>query len=294
VIATERTEWNLPNHRDGEPRLTISEFKDYRRCGACYYEKHVRRSPGKLGHALFVGGFVHNAIQVGRLRIRAGKQWAIDECLEFAIPMLASGVKGYRTEIVELADGTLEWDEREPDTEPGNLDLGNFADAEAMARFCVTMTKAAVPQVLADEAQVGILAIEEYVDFDGVFPFAFSGKLDVQLANYRIRDVKTTGSYDEHKTPGTDTTIQLASYVMPWWWAGQEIPPTDAVTIAKMGKHDARIHPYQMTAEEVSAARDEIITVASMISAGYFPEGYGFYGSHDFIHATPNYKTRSA
>lgn len=207
--------------------------------------------------------------------------------------MLGSSLKGYRTDIQVDENGSFTWSEREPDTEPGEVEYGKFGDAVTMAKFCTSLVKASLPRILEWEAKIGYIAIEEYVDYQGVFPFAFSGKVDAQLKTGTIRDVKTTGSYDELKHPSDDTCEQLGSYVMPWWAAGEPIPVTEAVVIPKMGKHEPVIHPYQMTSRELTTLRDEIVKVAGMISAGWFPKGDGFYGKHDFDHGLPSYK-RSA
>ena len=283
MIAEPAPRLTLPEDGKGQQRLTISMVKDWLNCPACFEAKYIEKRPLMRPIHYAIGSAVHGALDCARTDIALGLTGA-SSYLDIAEQAFEDSCEGKRFEDSEPT--------------PDLQDYGDFGNRGKAKDFALRLARIATPRIVKEELEVGIAAVEQDLDFEGVFPFHFKGRLDVVLKDGRTRDVKTAG---RNELPDDHTALQLATYVMPRWAYGEPYnPAVDTVCIIKK---DDRVeaaafpvvtHPLVLTDEQIDGAYQQIMTVARAISSGIFPVGQGFFGRHEVDHRTPSYRRLSA
>lgn len=203
-------DWSLPR-----THFSFSQFRSYRTCGACYEAEYVLKQPRVLKSALVTGSAVHRALDLGRTALLLGTE----------IPALAD-LKDAAGDAFENSLKGIDRQGNKPDVPPV-LKLGAYDKSWGQVKDkSVEFAAWSVPQVLAAEAEYGMLAVEAQVDMRGVFDFPFTAYAD-RLLNDPTWE--TFGHLGDDKTSGKDVppdawaAWQLSSYALPWWMAGEPI-----------------------------------------------------------------------
>jgi len=196
--------------------LSFSQIRTYISCPACYEWETVLQKPRKIKYILAVGQGVHAAWAHARRTVMATLAVSIDECLQQAIEGLTKGLaQGDLLDPDPPREVILQEDSRYRTPAAAEKDVLEIVPESFAAHPIDVETNKFMPQTLLEhETEVGIAAVEDEVNFDGIFPFPFIGYRDVQYVTKETRDLKTTS---RNVAPDAFAAMQLATYVLPDW-----------------------------------------------------------------------------
>jgi hypothetical protein len=252
------------------PHLSPWQVLRYQECAACYEEEYVNRCPRRISLNFPIGAGVHAGIAYARRDALNGSHVLdMDDVLEAGSDRYALGVLGQDPLDPDPPD------EIEPDWTANEIGKGQDQVREILSAHTVSITHR--------DIEAGILAVEQQVDFDDVFPFPFKAYLDLRV-EAGIVELKTAA---RKGTPRLQDAFQTACYGLPEFIrTGQVL----GFGIDKIVKNKTSLHAYYAVragAEELQGVYDDVLQVAADITAGRFPVGAGRFGVHDFDHARP-------
>lgn len=235
-------------------RLSWSVVASYLRCPYCCYCEHVLHLPHKTSIALPIGSAIHAGWGSARTNIAVLADRS-DEELRALIAPAALG-----TAVNEYVNALRE---------PGRV----FDDDEAAEGLAVVewALDGMWDSILEERfmLQNYYVEVEQWLRFDGVFPFRFSGRADILLGNaqddiVQIRDLKTSKA-----THAMDIfeLQQLSVYTIPFLGVMRE-PMKVAVDRITLGTKKPIMHRYEdeVTPEFAIETYDLIMSVADRMS----------------------------
>lgn len=251
------------------PHLSPWQVLRYQECAACYEEEYVNHRPRRITLTFPIGAGVHAGLANARRQAQRGEPVAFEQVEEAGMDRYALGVLGQDPLDPDPPD------EIEPDWTAIEIGKGQEQVREILAAHAHTLAQR--------DREAGILEVEQQVDFEDVFPFAFKAYLDLRV-EMGIVELKTAA---RKGVPRLQDAFQTACYGLPEYVrTGQVL----GFGIDKIVKNKTSVHAYYAVragAEELRGVYSDVVQVAADISAGRFPVGAGRFGVHDYDHPRP-------
>lgn len=274
-------------------RMSWNQARVYIQCPACFEAEYVLQLPRKVKAVMAVGAAVHQAWAHARRERMAGRVETMPDCLE-------QGVIG-------LSVGFQLGDPLDPDP-PADVELlwhGRWSNATTCEREVLEMvpqSMAAIPvdratgtqlgyPMLDIESKLGILSVEEAIDFENCFPFPLIGYSDVRLRwleqSSMIKDTKTTS---RNTPPDAYAAMQLGLYGLPDFLRHHKLIPL-AVDQHVKTKTQFTTNYWALgpSREQILRVRDLVIAAAEGIAAGRFPARPGWWCRYSERHGLPDF-----
>ena len=128
------------------------------------------------------------------------------------------------------------------------------------------VAEATLPLLIEREAKIGWKVLEADVDCADHLPFPFRARIDAQLANGVINDVKTAS---KREAPDWYTVFKMQLYALPLWQAGESFG-LEIAQITKTKMPGLWHYRCDVTDRQMEDARIQLLQAAEDIHNGIF------------------------
>lgn len=307
-----RTDWSaIP---DGY--MSPSKAWAWLACPRCFYYERILHVPKPISADLLVGRFTHSAVASMRQHLMADEAEDLTRDLE-AGDEAFTNILNRQVDVEETGEET-----------PVEVELGKkYSDLGQAKDVAVNLTRYVLPVIARYDKLAGVVAAEARVrhlgpSFHGypelfvkmspdeqldaqeegeeqfvggiepIFPFPFKAFLDVLYANGWLKDLKTSS---RQGSPDALASLQLLTYALPWWKAGQQLKLAWDVAVKTKSPDFATYYVNEtgeVTDEQYEYARQKTLWVADQICEGNFPVNEASLW-HRYMHELPS-GTRAA
>jgi len=237
-----------------------------------------------VAEALIVGGAVHGGVAAARRAVRAGQKYKLADCLQETTLEFVRTAGVNVPDITDTTDALVLLGEA---VENGDIKIRwkDYPGPREALAACHRFVDAALVQILQREAEIGYKLVEAEIEYGDALPFKFIGRIDAQLKNNDVRELKTSGT---RRAPDFWASFQLRSQVLPLW-AAEDPFSLSLVQMVKNTTVDVRLFHLPVTDGQMIAARRMLIDVADGISSAYFPARPGYWCDFPELHQTPTF-----